>query len=129
MNNKVKIVLTVIVLSCAIFLGYKYIAYGRARDIQSEKTEFRLTTNEIKNEFQTNPDESTKKYQNKTIELLGIISSKSDSIITLDESVFCKMNTLNTAIKVNQKVNIKGRLIGFDDLLGDVKLDECTVIK
>jgi hypothetical protein len=32
-------------------------------------------------------------------------------------------------LKVNDSVTVKGRCIGFDDLLEEIKLDQCTIKK
>jgi hypothetical protein len=35
------------------------------------------------------------------------------------------MNEVDTTIKKNQKVTLKGRVVGYDDLMGEIKLDQC----
>jgi len=122
-----KWVVIVIILIVA-FLSYNYI-YQDHRDIKREKSEYVLTSIDISNEFEINPSVSETKYLNKTIEISGTISEINNTEITLDNKVFCQFsNTLKNTIKTNQTIKIKGRFIGFDSLLEEIKLDQCNII-
>jgi len=101
--------------------------HGGGRDIQSEESAFKVSSDHLKNEFSNNTDQATKKYLNKTIEISGLISNVLDSIVTIDETIFCKMISFENVKNNKSKVTIKGRLVGFDDLLGEIKLDECNI--
>ena len=35
----------------------------------------------------------------------------------------------NTTLKVNDSIKLKGRFIGYDDLLGEFKMDECSIVE
>ena len=71
-----------------------------------------------------------KKYLNKTIEIEGIPSEINDNSITLDDKVFCQLvKKSSVAIKNGTKLIIKGRLIGYDNLLEQVKLDQSEIVK
>ena len=117
-----------IVLLIIVVIGliaYNYI-YKEHRDIESEQTEFVLTSTDLANEFVVNPSESEQKYLNKAIEVSGTISELNETDLTLDGSIFCQFNS---KIKINTKdVSIKGRFIGYDDLLEEIKLDQCILI-
>ncbi|CAM3656136.1 hypothetical protein FLGE108171_08680 [Flavobacterium gelidilacus] len=128
MNSKLKKILIVLGIVLLVgFYGYNYIMHGGARDIQLEESAFVVSSNDIKNEFTKNIDEATKKYLNKTIEISGLISNIKDSIVTIDETIFCKMISFKNVKENKDKITIKGRLVGFDDLLGEIKLDECNI--
>ena len=130
MNKKIKIVLVVIFLAIAGFFGARYYAYhGGKRDIQSEKAAFTLTSTEILKDYTTNQEAASKKYLNKPIEVSGVVTSAKDSIVTLDSNVSCKLTAINKDAKVGQKATIKGRVVGFDDLFGELKLDQCNLAK
>lgn len=103
--------------------------HGGARDVQAEKTEFVVTSKDFKTEFATNADVATKKYLNKTIEVSGAVTAVEDSIVTLDETILCTMKTMDKDATVGKSVKIKGRVMGFDDLMGELKLDECNISK
>lgn len=127
MNNKwKKIIVALLLFVITVFLGYNYIMHGGGRDIQAEQSAFKVTSAQIKSEFAENIDNATNKYLNKTIEISGLVSSIKDSLVTLDETIFCKMNAI-TNVTENNQITIKGRFVGYDDLLEELKLDECNV--
>jgi hypothetical protein len=120
----------VLILLCVIvaFIGYRYV-YQDHRDIATETSVYKLTASDISNEFAINPIPSENKYLNKTIEVSGSISDKDPQNITIDGKVFCQFsNKVQTTLNNTDEIKIKGRFIGYDDLLEQVKLDQCIII-
>ncbi len=110
-------------------IGYNYI-YQNHRDISTEVPKYSLNADSIKDEFASNSAESEKKYLNKTVTITGYVSDTNDLEITLNSVVFCQLSEpLKSSLKKNSNIKIKGRIIGYDDLLEQVKLDQCTIIK
>ncbi|WP_412477177.1 OB-fold protein [Flavobacterium sp. TBRC 19031] len=129
MKRKTKILLiTVSVLLIAFFAVRYYIFYGGKRDIQSESTAFTVTAANIANEFAADVDKSNKKYLEKPVAVTGTITSVEGTSVILDQLVNCNFTATKTTFKVGQKVTVKGRVVGFDDLLGEVKMDQCNLI-
>ena len=123
-----KIVLFGIIITILI-IGYNYV-YQDHRDIAKEEAEFVLNSKEIKNEFVSNVFNAEEKYLNRTIEVSGTISETNKADITIDDNVFCQFsNNINSSVNLNSIITIKGRVIGYDDLLEQVKLDQCILIK
>ena len=123
-----KIVLFGIIITILI-IGYNYV-YQDHRDIAKEEAEFVLNSKEIKNEFVSNVFTAEEKYLNRTIEVSGTISETNIVDITIDDNVFCQFsNNINSSVNLNSIITIKGRVIGYDDLLEQVKLDQCILIK
>lgn len=121
------IIIIIILIIVAVF-GYNYI-YQDHRTIESENAEFVISSKSIANEFSTNIKTAETKYLNKTIEVSGLVSEKNTNGITLNDKVFCQFSdTLEASIKNNSNLKIKGRVIGYDDLLEQVKLDQCSII-
>ncbi len=111
-----------------ILIGYIYL-YQDHRNIQAEQPNFIVTSSFISSEFSNKLLESETKYLNKTIEVSGIISEINQNNLTLDDQVFCQLSeTMPLSIKINSEIKIKGRLIGYDDLLEQVKLDQCFIL-
>lgn len=128
MNRKKQLIL-LLVIAIALIVGYNYI-YQDHRDIESESAEFVISTAEISNQFSEDALASEQKYLNKTIEVSGTISELNTNEITIDDKVFCQFsNPILNSINVNSKIKVKGRVIGYDDLLEQIKLDQCTIIK
>ncbi len=121
------IIILVIAIVVSIF-GYNYI-YQDHRDIESEQAEFTMSSSEINQLFSENSTSAEQKFLNKTIEVSGIITDINSNDITIGDSVFCQFSTnLETSLNKNENIKIKGRVIGYDDLLDQVKLDQCTII-
>ena len=130
MSKKIKIsVVVFLIIGLIGFLAYNYIMHGGARDIQSEDAAFTVSSTNLKGEFTSNSDKAIKKYQDKTIQISGNVSSVKDSIVTVDVTILCKMKSLDNAIIVGKPICLKGRFVGFDDLMGELKLDECNKCK
>ena len=118
----------IVIVILAAFVAYNYI-YQDHRDIKSETAEFSMPSSEIMLQFSEDATSAEQKYLNKTIEVSGIISDKTSNDITIDDKVFCQFTeTLKSDNQINSKIKIKGRVIGYDDLLEQVKLDQCTII-
>lgn len=123
-----KWIIIMVVLIIAAIIGYNYI-YQDHRTIENEKVEFFVSSQEIVNQFVENIITSEQKYLNKTIEVSGLISEINIKDITLDDKVFCQFTeAIKTSVIEKSKIKIKGRVIGYDDLLEQVKLDQCTII-
>ncbi|MCH7525671.1 MAG: hypothetical protein IIC74_11940 [Bacteroidetes bacterium] len=126
MNRKWIITLILLLL---VFLGYKYI-YQDHRDIQKEQAEFVVSSTSITKEFLQNSMEAEKKYLNKTIEIRGVITEITENDITLNNNVFCQFSSkITNLFTTKDSITIKGRCIGYDDLLQLVKIDQSTIIE
>ena len=120
--------LYLIILILLVIIGYNYL-YKNHRDITIEKPEFVLSSTSLMSEFSNNPSEAQLKYLNKTIEVSGIVSEVNQNNLTLTEQVFCQFSeNTNSSTKVDSVIKVKGRLIGYDDLLEQVKLDHCIIL-
>jgi len=128
MKNKVLIFLGFIILMS--FLLYNYI-YKRHRDIANEKESYTLTVSKLKVDFSNNDSIANARYLDKTIVIYGKISSIDlvTNSIYLDTSVSATLKEKPVGLKVNDSIQLKGRFIGYDDLLEEFKMDECKPIK
>jgi tRNA_anti-like len=122
------IVLSLLAVALMGFTGYNYVMHGGARDLSKEEANFTVSSKSITDEFTKNIDVSNKKYLEKAVAITGIITEVTANEIIIDNTIICNLNTPNTTFKENQKVTVKGRVIGFDDLMGEIKLDQCSVI-
>lgn len=128
MKNK----FTLIVLIFLILGGalYFYI-YKDHRDISSEKATFTTTTDHILQEYKEDEKAASKKYLDKTIIVQGQITNLdlTNNTIVLDRRLSGKLIKAFPSININDSVSIKGRFIGYDELLEEIKMDEVSIIK
>ena len=109
------------------FIGYNYL-YKDHRNIETENAEYSLTSQQMHSEYDIDAMASQNKYLNKTIEISGHVSEISETEITLDDMVFCQFSEqIPKEIQLNSKITVKGRFIGYDELLEQVKLDQCII--
>ena len=99
--------------------------HGGARNVSNEETAFTISSKNISDEFATNVDASNKKYLDKAIAIIGIVTNANGKEVILDNSIICNLKEVDITIKKNQKVTLKGRVVGYDDLMGEIKLDQC----
>lgn len=126
MRKPVIILITLIVLG---IIAYNYI-YQDHRHIENEVAQYEVSTKDIASSFFTETADAEAKYLNTTIAVIGKVSEADNSTITLDDKVFCQFTEMNlNDIEQNSELTIKGRVIGYDDLLEQVKLDQCTINK
>jgi hypothetical protein len=126
MNKKFKIiVLSIVVTGLTIFTGYNYVMNGGARNLSTEETAFTVSSKSITKEFATNIDVSNKKYLEKAIAIKGTITQINGSQVIIDDSIICNLKDIDPSILKNQVVTLKGRVVGYDDLMGELKLDQC----
>jgi hypothetical protein len=120
---------SILIVLCVIvgIIGYRYV-YQDHRDIATETSIYKLTASDLLDEFAINPMTSENKYLNKTIEVSGSISDKNPQNITIEDKVFCQFSSKIQKALNTEQIKIKGRFIGYDDLLEQVKLDQCTII-
>lgn len=124
-----KILMSVLLLALIAFAGYYYVLHGGARDLASEETDFAVSSSTLTAEFVSNVDTSNKKYLEKAVAVSGKITSVSGLEVIVDKTIICNLKAPDPSIKKDANVTVKGRLVGFDDLLGEIKLDQCFVIK
>ena len=123
--RKLIILITLIIIA---FFVYQYI-YQDHRDINTEKPEFTLSSDDLILQFSKNASEAEAKFLNKTIEVSGLVSEVNDQNLVISNTIFCQfLNPITSPIDINTPINIKGRCIGYDDLLEEIKLDQCTII-
>jgi uncharacterized protein YacL len=128
MTRKSKFFLiTLLIIILLIVTTYFYVLNGGARNISSEKTLFVVNTKSITNEFKSNIDSANKKYLDKTIAISGIITAIKNHEVILNNIIICNFKNTDNSLKVDQNISVKGRLVGFDDLMGELKLDQCSL--
>lgn len=128
---KKKVFIVALIILVVGFGTYKYI-YQNHRDIASEEANFTTTVQDIFKSFTANDSLANAKYLDKTIAVRGIISNIDfdNKIITVDEKLSARFSVrLPEKIKIQDSINLKGRLVGFDDLLEEIQLDQCTVVE
>lgn len=124
-----KIIISLLLIIVVAFVGYKYM-YKSHRDIATESVSYSETPAAVYEAFQKNDSLANVKYLDKTIEIYGKITNidLKNKIITVDEKLVARCtNSIPATLKLQNPVTLKGRLVGYDDLLEEIQMDQCTI--
>lgn len=117
-----------LMVSAGIYFYYGFL-FKEARNIESETPDFSIAATKLLTDYNSNPQKADALYLNKTIEITGTVTKETDSVFILENTVFCLLTQKIKGKLINNKVTIKGKCIGYDELFQEVKLDQCTIIK
>ncbi|AXG74066.1 hypothetical protein DVK85_07330 [Flavobacterium arcticum] len=124
-KRSVKIIaIILVVLAGTFFLLYGYV-YKEARNITTEDATYTVLATQLISDYEADLQAANSKYLNKTIAVQGVVTHVADSLITIDSVVFCAFD-YKEKINVDDTVTVKGRCIGYDEIFGEVKLDQCS---
>lgn len=130
MSKKWKIILfSALAIGLIGFVAYNYIMFGGARNLSTEKTDFTVSSAAIMDEFRGDIESANKKYLEKAVAITGTVSNANRTEVVIDNTIICNLKNEDSSVKKGQTVTVKGRLVGFDDLMGELKLDQCFIIK
>lgn len=130
MSKRNKIIFTILlILAFVAFIGYQYV-YQKHRDISNEKASYEITINDLNSEYSLSWEKANQKFLDKTILITGVVTSidKTNQSYIIDEKINCN-SVENIKVNVGSIVSVKGRFIGYDELLEEYKLDECSIVK
>lgn len=117
--------LLVILVSAYAIKSYMYKAH---RNIATEVIDYEIQTTVLSEAM--HDSKQALKYIDKVIQTSGVITTIEQNSVLIDDKVqvnFINNNTLNS-LSVSDTVIIKGRCVGYDDLLELVKIDQATII-
>lgn len=127
-----KIVITSVFVLVAAAVAIYFYVYKSHRDISSEKADFSTSISQLKKEFSDNDSIFNSKYADKTIEIYGkttTIDLANHSIVIDDKATVIFTDTILQNITLQEDIKIKGRYVGYDDLLEEFTIDQATIVK
>lgn len=130
MKRTKRLLIAIVLLCIAAIIGYNYI-YQDHRDIATEEAQFSLSAKALTDDFRIDEEIATAKYLNKTLQITGKLTQKDGKTGVLEHVVFFALSEneiIPNATSLEQTIIIKGRCIGYDSLLEEVKLDQTSII-
>ncbi|MFZ0598036.1 MAG: hypothetical protein WAM46_13720 [Flavobacterium sp.] len=122
------IAILLVLVSAGIYFYYGFL-FKEARNIASEMPDLSISATKLIEDYNANPQKADALYLNKTIEITGTVTKQTDSVVILENTVFCLFNQKTKNQLLNNKITVKGKCIGYDELFQEVKLDQCTLNK
>ena len=119
--------LVVVILVCTAILGYAgyWYAVQPPAKIETKNADFTGSSDRLLTEFL----ENSKKWQDKIAVVSGKITSVESKGVILSSGVYCQFQDQFIAkrLLLGEFLILKGRIIGYDDLLEELKLDQCII--
>lgn len=128
---KRKTLLLILIIVVISFFTYRYI-YKDHRNISTETATYVISIPELQQEFTTNDSLAFIKYQDKTIKITALVTAleTENNALILDNKLYAVFNdSLTKDIIIGKKISIKGRFLGYDELLEEFKMDQCLIIR
>ncbi len=126
-----KIIFVVLLVLLFLATALYFYTYKSHRDISTEEASFTSTLSSLQKDFNDNDSLFNANYADKTIEIYGKITAmdlKNNSIV-LDEKIAVNFSNLKQYnLTVSDSTYIKGRYVGYDDLLEEFKIDQAVVV-
>ncbi len=118
------------VIALLIGIGVYFYAYQSHRDIATEKADAVITVSQLLEQFKQNDSLANATYLDKNLELKGKVTQVdlTTNTIMIDAKLTALLSLDNKIqVKENDIITVKGRFLGYDDLLEELKLDQATI--
>ena len=68
-------------------------------------------------------------WTGKVVQITGKVTELTEDGVVINGAIFCQFENGNDlkSIVENQQINIKGKLVGFDEILMEIKLNQCIL--
>ena len=121
---------TLVLVVIASFFTYNYM-YKPHRNIAEEEATVTISAEELQKNF--SDENNTLKLTDKVVKVSGIISAiEQKTTLVIDDKIqvdFNIDNQINKELIEGTMITIKGRCVGYDDLLEIVKIDQAILIQ
>lgn len=109
--------------------GMYFYMYKGHRDIASEDAHFNVTVAQLQQQFLADPNKANAQYADQTIAVSGLVTAidESNHLVVIDEKLSVTLKENNT-VKSQQRISVKGRFVGYDDLLEEFKMDQASIV-
>ncbi len=127
LSKRSKIVL--FILAIGVLIGAAVYLYAMRPPAKIESKAVDFTGNS--DDFMVKIKENASAWENKVVALTGEITGKDDKGITLSNQIYCQFrdDVDFSLLEEGATLTLKGRVIGYDDLLEELKLDQCIIQK
>ena len=143
--SKKRIIWTLVLIAIAVGIAYGIYQYNRGNEMPSNtKAKFSLSADTLIAQFEREDSIYNKKYDDKIIEVTGIMKNSSLENFTIFlgdpgklSAVKCELDTSfrnNTVFPaISSEVKVKGHFVGFqkDEMMGlgmDISLNRCIIL-
>lgn len=129
---KKKLLVFILVIAAVVSAIVYFYVYKEHRNIATETADYTITVADLQKEFVANDSMAYQKYQDKTIQIAGKISSTdaANKTIIIDDKLFATfLEKLPVDLVSGKQITIKGRFLGYDDLVEEFKMDQAALVE
>lgn len=123
-NREVVILGAIILLGIGLLVGYRYV-FAAPFKTSEIVAEYQGSAEDLKQLLQSDFE----KWNNKIVQISGIITEINEDGILLNYDVYCQFEDKPIKAAENDVITLKGRVIGYDELLEETKLNQCIIIQ
>lgn len=117
--------ISLLVIAILAVISYNYL-YQDHRDVAASEAVESFSTSELIKLFTDADSKNDLKALDQVIALTGSVTQVNEGQIIMDDQIFVEIEDF-TGVEVQQQITIKGRCLGYDDLMGEVKIDQATM--
>ena len=123
--KKNKLILTFLFVLGMIGFAFYTLTMEPPTSIENRKVDFTGSADELLVKI----TDHTEEWQDKIVVVSGEVTNIDENGIMLSSKIYCQLKQVSDLQKINPSNNIslKGRIIGYDDLLEELKLDQCII--
>jgi hypothetical protein len=111
-------------------LGMAMTSSVKHRNPSSEKAKFEMTADAFSKAFKDNAVDANKLYINQAVLIEGDITTVSGVTVTLN-NIACNIDSTEVGkikdLKVGSKIKVQGLVVGYNDLMEEIALAQCTI--
>ena len=120
MSAKVRLLITAVAVLCIGLFFYFKPAPDRSTEAAAQQVEAHVLFTEMSTG-------QVAQYLNEVISVTGVVQSVEGQTVMLQPGIACRMEGDFDAPRAGETVSVKGRVLGFDDMFGEVQLDFAVV--
>jgi hypothetical protein len=131
-KNKITLI-TISLLFFIAFFGTVFFTYNMPhKDFSGAQADITLEAAKLYEHYQNNLSDANLKFLDKVLMVNGTVTELNSNLVIVGGNIVCSLDssyTLDTGIKLDDKISVKGRCIGYDDLFGEVRIDHCFIMQ
>ena len=120
MSAKARLLIAAVAVLCIGLFFYFKPAPDRSVEAASQRVEAKAL-------YVAMSKDEAAPYLNEVISVTGVVQSVEGQTVMLQPGIACRMEGDFDAPRAGETVSVKGRVLGFDDMFGEVQLDFAVV--
>ncbi|WP_196886195.1 hypothetical protein [Aureivirga sp. CE67] len=124
LNRKIKVIGFLLIIIIASIVVFNHVLYKDHDKIENLESHYVGNCSDFLSE-----DQET--FNDKIVDLKGVLTKIENSSLVLNEQIFVLLDSTQKTenLKLNQNLRIKGRVVGFDEILEETKIDKAILLK